>query len=341
MKRRAFTAGIAALAAGASLAEPIGRVLATLSGADTPARVGLPDVIQVEHAADQFTASDLRFGGGLARELAKAQLTWACGLLDAHMQDTVRVRLHSAVGSLAERAAWSTFDAGRHADAQKLFEIAVHAAAEADDPDLLAHILSDVATQHLYLGFPEECVRVVRQASGDDRVSPAVRFVLHGVRARAEAAMGHRGAVRDHILLAEDAYAAVTADNTPVWMTKFLNPAHIDSVTGQAAYSLARTTATFSDDAHDRLARAIGGFTPTRARAIALCATRLATLHLHHGNLVEGEAAARTALENVPGLRSARIRQDLKTMRAAAGRHDADTMTSLRDDITTAIRNAA
>lgn len=342
MRRRAFIADVAAIAAGGPLGEPITRALATLDAVDIPARVGMSDVAQVEQAETMFTTWDLRFGGGLAREMAGTQLRWATRLLDAPMSDSVRLRLHSAVGSLAERAAWSSFDAGRHEPARSLFKVAVYAATEADDADLRAHILSDIATQHLYLRDPTGCLKVIRMAEGDDRVSPGVRFVLHGVKARAFGVLGDTDACARQIGMAEDAYAAVTLESTPTWMRAFLVDAHVHSVTGQAAYLLALAHGRFSDDAHTRLTRAIAGFDAGRARAVALCATRLATLHLHAGHLPEGAAAARTALHAVPGLRSARIARDLTSMRAAADRHpDHDTMRRFSDQITDMLTPAA
>jgi transcriptional regulator with XRE-family HTH domain len=318
MKRRSFTAAVAAKAAGGPLGEPLSRVLVALGSTAAPSHVGLADVVQVEQAADIFTAWDLKFGGGLAREMARAQLRWAIGLLEAHMSDSVRGRLNSAVGSLAERAAWSTFDAGEHDGARALFKLALYAATEADNPDLRAHILSDVATQQMYLGHPDDCLRTIRMAEGDDRISPAVRFVLHGVKARAFGALADADATARQIGLAEEAYTVVTPTNTPEWMSEFLNDAHVYSVTGQAAFSLGQSTGVFHQDAHTRLTRAVQGFDDGRARAIALCSTRLAILHLNAGHLTEGKDAARTALAAVPGLRSARITEDPLTMRAAA-----------------------
>lgn len=324
MRRRAFTAAIAAIAAGGPLGEPIQRAVAALGGADTPARVGLADVVQVEKAEQMFTSWDLRFGGGLAREMAGAQLRWATGLLEAQMSDLVKNRLHTAVGSLAERAAWSSFDAGRHDSARTLFKLALYAATEADDADLRAHVLSDIATQQLYLGHPGDCLTVIRMAEGDDRISAGVKFVLHGVKARAYGALGDAGNCTIQIGKAESAYAGVRPEKTPGWMTGFLCDAHVHSVTGQAAYNLAWARGQFSDDAHTRLSTAITGLGDGRARAVALCATRLATLHLHAGNLPEGRRAARTALAVTPGLRSARIDRDLGTVHTAADLHPDD-----------------
>ncbi len=101
----------------------------------------------MELVEGMFTTWGLRFGGGLAREMAHAQLRWAVGLLDAQMSGSVRAGPNRAVGSLAERAAWSSFDAGRHEPARALFKVALYCASEADDGDLRAHVLSDVATQ--------------------------------------------------------------------------------------------------------------------------------------------------------------------------------------------------
>jgi hypothetical protein len=320
MKRRAFTAAVAAIAAGGPLGEPISRAVAALDQAEAPSRVGAADVVQVEQAADMFTAWDLRFGGGLAREIAKIQLRWATGLLNARMGETVRGRLNSAVGALAECAAWSTFDSAQHDAARTLFKLALYQASEADDANLRAHILSDIATQQMYLGQPDECLKLIRLAEGDDRISPAVRFVLHGVKARAFGTLADEPACLRQIGMAEHAHASVTNDNRPEWMAKFLNDAHVYSVTGQAAFSLAQTTGTFRDDAHQRLTRAINGFDIGRARAVVLCATRLAILHLDAGHAGEGAAAVHTALQAVPGLRSARINQDLTAMRTATCR---------------------
>src|SRR5437899_11844023 len=121
------------------------------------------------------------------------------------MSDPIRDRLNTAVGSLAERSAWSTFDAGEHDGARSLFKLALYTATEADDPDLRAHILSDIATQQMYLGHPNDCLKIIRMADGDDRISPAVRFVLHGVKARAFGALAEADATTRQIGLAEDA----------------------------------------------------------------------------------------------------------------------------------------
>src|SRR5262245_33934070 len=80
MRRRAFHAAIAAIAVGGSLGEPAERLANAGGKAAVPARVGMADVVQVEEAADMFTAWHLRFGGGLAGGLARDHLRWAVSL---------------------------------------------------------------------------------------------------------------------------------------------------------------------------------------------------------------------------------------------------------------------
>ena len=67
----------------------------------------------------------------------------------------------------------------------------------ADDPDLRAHILADVAAVHNHLDHPGDALQIIRLAGGDERVSPAIRSILHGVHANTHAAQGHH----DHTTL--------------------------------------------------------------------------------------------------------------------------------------------
>ncbi|MDQ1293280.1 MAG: hypothetical protein QG608_1161 [Actinomycetota bacterium] len=164
-----------------------------------------------------------------------------------------------------------------------------------------------------------------------------VRFVLHGVKARVFGTLGDASACTRQIGLAEHAFSGVRSGNTPDWMASFLCEAHVASVTGQAAYALARATNEFSCDAHDRLAGAIAAFDESRARAVALCSTRLAALHLRAGNLDDGIHAARTALDAAPGLRSARITRDLVAVRSAADQRPHDSTRELSTQITDAL----
>jgi transcriptional regulator with XRE-family HTH domain len=342
MRRRAYNAAIAALTIGGHLGEPFGRLLDSTGRPLTPAPPDAVDVAQLGQITELMTALDLRYGGGLVSQVGKSLLRWAAIMLDAmDMDKEASHQLHAAVGGLAARCAWAAFDTNSHEAARSLFRLALYAAGRAGDPDLRAHVLADVAAQHNHLGYRDDCLEIVRFAEGDERVTPTVRMVLHGVKARAYAALGEGDACRRHVDLAEQAY---TDPNTEArgWVGTLRHPAHLAAATGHAIAELAHS-ATGSDtdvaEAQKRLWQAADAFDPTtHARARALCIARLATLHLAAGGLEEGVHWARQALELVAGIGSVRLYRDLAAIHAAAtDRKHEPAMAELAADIDAAL----
>jgi hypothetical protein len=249
------------------------------------------------------------------------------------MDQQVSRELHAAVGALAARCAWSAFDTASHEAARSLFRLALYAAARAEAPDIRAHVLADVAARHNYLGYHEDCLEIVRFTEGDERVTPAVRMILHGVKARAYAAINEPALCSRHIDLAEQAFT--TTHDAPGWVGTLRHPAHLYAATGHAIAALAHHGA--GDDAAEaqkRLGQAVDGFDPAgHARALALCMTRLARLHLAAGSLDEGVHWAHQALTSAASVSLARLYRDLATIRAVAD----DTDAPLTREIVTAI----
>jgi hypothetical protein len=100
--------------------------------------------------------------------------------------------------------------------ARSLFRLALYTAVRAQDPNLRAHTLADVAAQHCFIDYHHDALEMVRFGDGDERVSPAVRMVLYGVKARACAALGDAEACRRAVELAEQAYGNASP-NEPGW----------------------------------------------------------------------------------------------------------------------------
>jgi transcriptional regulator with XRE-family HTH domain len=344
-RRRGFNATVAAVAVGGPVGEPILRMIDAIGRPVVPQRIGVGDVVLVEQAARLATAEDLRAGGGLVSQHARVVLRWAVGLTTAAMTVEVNLRLHAAIGQLAARAGWAAFDADAHDAARNLFTVALDAAIQAQDRDLRAHVLADVAAQHNHLGYPDDCLEMVGLVEGDQRISPATRMVLYGVKARAHATAAEADACRRHIGLAEDSYSQATAEGvTTGWLGSVCTEAHLYATTGHAAATLARRTGEVADweDARQRLRRAIeASDEATHARAVALCVARLAIIHLHvddHGGGIEW---ARRALDAAPGIRSARVRRYLGALRtAAAAKPDEVSLKQLAADIDAALEPA-
>jgi hypothetical protein len=260
----------------------------------------------------------LRYGGQLPVQIATRLLRWAIPLRTAAMTDQVRAGLHAAIGTLAASAGWAAFDTARHHTARHLYTLALDAAAAADDPDLHAHILADVAAIHNHLGHPHDALQVIRLADGDERASPAIRATLHGVRANTHASLGQGGHAARHIDHAQHTANAVTPDAVPGWLGEW-HPAHTGAVCAHATATLATTTGsdTHIADVHKRLTHAAGTLDVTgRTRALALCQARLALLHHDHGDPEEADRWAERARAHTTDLRSARVDQHLATIDA-------------------------
>ncbi|HEY8474315.1 MAG TPA: helix-turn-helix transcriptional regulator [Natronosporangium sp.] len=173
-RRRTLNAKIAAVAVGGPLSEQLNRILDATGRPIIPDRIEDPDVIQVERVAALCTSVDLLYGGGVADQMARALLRWAVGLLEAAPTGSpITTRLHAAIGALAQRAGWAAFDAYTHDVARSLFTVALYAATRANNPDLRAHVIADFAAQHNYLGYPDDCLQVVRFGEVDERIFPA------------------------------------------------------------------------------------------------------------------------------------------------------------------------
>jgi transcriptional regulator with XRE-family HTH domain len=345
-RRRGFNATVAAVAVGGPVGEPILRMIDAIGRPVVPQRIGVGDVVLVEQAARLATEEDLRWGGGLVSQHARVVLRWAVGLTTAAMTAEVNLRLHAAVGHLAARAGWAAFDADAHDAARNLFAVALDAAIQAGDRDLRAHVLADVGAQHNHLGYPDDCLEMVSLVEGDQRIGPAMRMVLYGVKARAHASAADADACRRHVDLAEDSYSQATGEGvTKEWLGSVCTEAHLYATTGHAAATLARRTGADADllDARRRLSRAVDALDPvTHTRARALCASRLAMLDLDTGDHDQGVVWARRAMEAATEIRSARLIRHLKALHAAAsGQLDKPALPELAADIDAFLASAA
>jgi transcriptional regulator with XRE-family HTH domain len=322
--RRAFQAMVATLASSHPAGELGGegeqRLLHDAMYLRIPQQVTTSDVAHLEQAASTLRGLDLRHGGELTVQMAGQLLRWAAGLRAASMTAPVRHRWHTAVATLAMWGAWSAHDACQRPAARALAILALDAAACADEPDLRAHVLADIAAQHNHAGHPDDALRTLRLAGGDERTHPAIQTMLHGVRARAHAALGEPDRCHREIRLVEDAAAVVDPDAVPGWLGGW-QPAHVEALCGHAHADLARATGDPShlDRAHQALTTAAAHLTPVRPRAAALCLTHLARTHHKCGDPDQATTLADQARHLATDLRSTRLNRDLATLAPATG----------------------
>lgn len=308
-RRRTLNAKIAAVAVGGLPDEQVHQALDATGRILTPPSIDEIDLTVVEQAAAMCTTSDLRLGGQACEQQARALLRWAVGLLGAEATESLTTRLHAAIGALAHRAGWSAFDSDSHNVARSLLTIALSAATRADDPDLRAHILADLAAQHNHLGYPADALSLVRFGETDERIGPHVRMVLETVRARAYGVLGDAEACQRHLDRAGQQQAIAAASETSDWRATVATPAQLAAATGHALADLATRTgsAELRDQATRHLAHAAERLRPDRGRAAALCAARAATLHLQAGQSEPAASWKRRAADLAAGIRSARL----------------------------------
>jgi hypothetical protein len=324
--RRAFQATVATLASGTPTGGVRGegeqRLLQDAMYLRVPQQVTATDVTHLEQAALTLRSLDLRYGGELTAQIGGQLLRWAFSQRAAGMSELVRRRWHAAVATLATWTAWSAHDACQRPVARALSVLALDAAHRADEPDVRAHVLADIAAQHNTHGHPDDALRTLRLGSGDERLHPAVQTMLHGVRARAYARLGERDRCEREIRLVQDVAATVDPDTVPGWFGGW-QPAHLRALCGHAHADLALATGDPGalTAAHEALITAADQLATLRPRAAALCLTHLAHAHHDCGDSEQVTALVERAGRFATDLRSARVSRDLAALRASPGGH--------------------
>lgn len=325
--RREMLSLIATASVGAASAEPLARLLDGIE-APVPNRVGVNDVRAVEQATAACTTLDLDGAAETSAMLAAGALTWSTRLLSQSMSDTVRQRLSSAVGGLADRLGWSTYDQGDHRRALRTLTAGLDYASHGADRDLRAHAMLDIATVLEDMGRPAEGVEALRLALGDERISSAERANLHAVCARLCAAADQRTAGLRHIERAESALAEDAPAIVPDWVRQVtLAPGHLDAALGMALFALGE-----HDRAQSRLSVAVSTLGPRRARTDIRCRTRLAILRFDSGDKTGAELEARKVIIDARQVRSKRTKSDVAMLVSSARQYApslADELTSL------------
>ena len=336
MRRRSLLAAILALAAGSS---EYARLLDAIAR-PTPGRVGEADLAAVSDGIVFATGVDLQRGGSAAIGPGRAVLGWAAGLLDGgQMSDRTRGRLSSMVGALADRVAWSAYDAGQDAASASLYGVALRAAREGTDRNLVAHIALDASTRAAHQKQVGRAVDLLRgELDRPAGMVPAVRANVQLTYARHLAQSGRAREALEHTERALDLIPDVTADEAvPSWSRQFLSsPAHLLSVAARP-----QLFAADYDSAIVGFESALEQLPADRVRGRAYAMALLSIAYLRSGHI---DCAEQTAHKLIADVRDPEV--DLKSERVAghvrelaaelqhAGRADlARTLAQLAKDV--------
>lgn len=297
--------------------------------APLPRRVGLEHAHQMRSLALQARDLGHLYGGGLTREVLAAQVRWAIGLLDAHVDRTAVAELQAAIGRLCLHAGFACFDDGQPGVARYYHAAALRCAEQAADWELRAAALVDTAIVAEYHGLHDDALTFAQQGQvRADRLSPLRRTQLTLLEAQAHGQRGHTRACLAAIGRAEDEFAAARPANEPAWLA-FFTSGELAGESAKALYHLALRGKHVAAAA-DRHRDAVAAYPAEFPRSRALSATKLATLLLYAGDRAEAVQLGHQALEAAERLQSRRVIDGVRQLRRATAQHSGADVDNLR-----------
>ncbi|MEO7193557.1 MAG: helix-turn-helix domain-containing protein [Pseudonocardiaceae bacterium] len=254
-------------------------------------------VIELRHLDDFIGGRDLL--PVVSKELSEAREV----IQSASYTDKIGQRLLTVVGELAQLAGWVASDAGRYAQAQRIYLDGVSAAQVAAERPLAAQLLSSLSYQMANVGKPHDAALLARSAvKGAGDASPLVRALLWERVAWASARSRDRSGARRALAAVDDAYEARSPGVAePEWVY-WLDRREIDVMAGRCLIELGDPHA-----AAPLLARAIDSYDTDHAREVALYLSWLAEAYARAGILDAAHSALAQAREIARGTNSTRL----------------------------------
>jgi transcriptional regulator with XRE-family HTH domain len=326
--RRDFISTAAVVAAGGAVAD-LGRWLPERmpSAVAAPARVGASDVAQIRAVNEELRAMRARYGGGAVLDAAHGFGSWARGLLRSRASDAVGRDLRIALGQVHSMVGWTHHDAGNNGELRRHYIQVLIFAREADEPELTADALGDLAEAAILRRHPHDGLRLARAglAAAADRVSPATTAWLHVNEARAWAVLGDDYGVREALGRAEDDLRRADPAAVPAWATSgrfLLSPGRFTGYRTRVYADLSRHPEhrRYAEVAAEQGEAALAGSDGGRYwYEVVLDRVALAAAQLRAGAREEGLTNAQRAIDEVATLRSRRAQDGLADIADAAG----------------------
>lgn len=179
-------------------------------------------------------------GGGDVLALGQYHFDWVAGLLDrAFYDDATGRNLHGALAELGGLLGWACYDTGQHGLAQRYTIAALRAAHSADDRQLGAHILGEMAYQAAHHGRAAEAVTLTETAVAGTRGQQTPRLLaqLCIQQAHASAAMKDASACTAAISQARTYIEQGATHDDPPYMY-WVRPAGITASAGECLLQL-------------------------------------------------------------------------------------------------------
>jgi tetratricopeptide (TPR) repeat protein len=268
------------------------------------------DVDAVLATTEALSRLDYRFGGGQPRTLLTRYLCDEISPLLTGTSPTspCGARFFSAVAALLRLIAWTAYDTGSHALAQRYFIQALRLSRAAGDDALGGRILAGMSHQATYLGHYRHAADLARAArlGAGASATPTAVSLFYAMEARALAAQQDEASCLDALRNADVSFGRRSPENDPEWLRYFdaaelaAEWAHClrDLGRGRQAETYAQQSLDLSEDLY--------------VRSLSFVRTVLATSYLQQGEVEHAVATAAAAAETIAGLRSNRCRHYLQ-----------------------------
>ncbi|MFD5320335.1 sporulation protein [Streptomyces sp. NPDC127098] len=314
MHRRSFAKGAFAVAACAAPAtRSLVRPAAAASVAEGGRHVGAQDLDELWSAAEQARQWDARYGGGDGRtaQVVDVLATRAAPLLAGRYTEEIGAGLYAATAELNRLAGWAAFDAGRHDVARLHFDQALSLARAGGDPELGCYVLATMALQTMRRGYPSQAIEMAQGAverAGRD-ATPKVRAFARLIEARAHARTGDERSASRALSDCEQLLDDAREREAPTYIDYF-GAARMASDAVEVYRDLGKPHIAAGWDAQCAMP---AGHT----RAVGLRLSVTATAHLQAGELEQGLAVGRRAVDILAGVASTRARAYVEDIHTA------------------------
>ncbi|MFI2237379.1 sporulation protein [Streptomyces chrestomyceticus] len=276
------------------------------SGASVTRRIGMRDVAAIRTAAGFFMQLDFQFGGGHAHKAFRHYFREdVLPLLGACYSAKVGEALFKAASEISQLLAWSAYDIGNHALAERYLLSTMRLAQVVGDRMMGARILTNLSHQANYLGKAPQALTLARASVEGGRAGSTPRamalFCAHEARALATV-QDRKGAARA-MSEAERFFERAGSATDPEWLA-YMDEAELNGEFCHCFRDLGQNT-----EAVRFAERAVELTDPKYARSLGFCRMVLAQSQLLNGELEAALATAGLAVEAGDALQSARFQR--------------------------------
>ena len=254
-----------------------------------PRSMGASDVEELRQRLTRLRDMDNFLGGADTFRLYSSELSHTEKLLSrGHYVVSVRTALASLAAEQAQQAGWAAFDAGHIERAVRLYEYSRRAADEANDHELAANALIQIAYA---TGTPQSLAAADAACEAVPSDAPAkTRALLESRRAWSYAVAGDARNAAVALDRAREILARDDRSPSPHW-SSWVDASELDIMTGRVWAVLHEPHRAIAP-----LERALSGFPDHWPRDKALYLTWLADAHLDAGEAEHAAEIARNAL---------------------------------------------